>query len=98
MKPRLTLLPLAFVVSAAQAQLAETAGFSGEISINAGVISSESNFNTDNSKTTKALKATQPSSQRRSEVSPTRLVTSSTTKCMLVQRVPMWQSVHWLFN
>ncbi|MDW2204740.1 DUF2860 family protein, partial [Vibrio sp. 1636] len=51
MKPRLTLLPLAFVVSSAQAQLAETAGFSGEISINAGVISSESNFNTDNSKT-----------------------------------------------
>ncbi|MCV5976356.1 DUF2860 domain-containing protein, partial [Escherichia coli] len=55
MKPRLTLLPLAFVVSAAQAQLAETAGFSGEISINAGVISSESNFNTDNSKTIDSL-------------------------------------------
>ncbi|MDF5523010.1 DUF2860 domain-containing protein, partial [Vibrio parahaemolyticus] len=48
MKPRLLLLPLAFVVSAAQAQLAETAGFGGEISLNAGFISSESNFNTEN--------------------------------------------------
>lgn len=31
MNPRLTLLPLAFIASTAQAQLAETAGFSGEV-------------------------------------------------------------------
>ncbi|PLX64355.1 MAG: hypothetical protein C0632_07015, partial [Vibrio alginolyticus] len=55
MKPRLILLPLAFVVSSAQAQLAETAGFGGEISLNAGFVSSESNFNTENSNTIASL-------------------------------------------
>ncbi|WP_045498025.1 DUF2860 domain-containing protein [Vibrio hyugaensis] len=55
MNPRLTLLPLAFIVSTAQAQLAETAGFSGEISLNAGFVSSESHFNTDNSSTINSL-------------------------------------------
>lgn len=55
MKPRLILLPLAFVVSSAQAQLAETAGFGGEISLNAGFVSSESNFNTENSNTIDSL-------------------------------------------
>ncbi|CAH1599610.1 MULTISPECIES: DUF2860 domain-containing protein [Vibrio] len=55
MNPRLTLLPLAFIVSTAQAQLAETAGFSGEVSLNAGFVSSESHFNTDNSSTINSL-------------------------------------------
>ena len=55
MKPRLLLLPLAFVVSSAQAQLAETSGFGGEISLNTGFISSESNFNTENSNTIDSL-------------------------------------------
>ena len=55
MNPRLTLLPLAFIVSSAQAQLAETAGFSGEISLNAGFVSSESNFNTDSNSTITSL-------------------------------------------
>ncbi len=55
MNPRLTLLPLALIVSTAQAQLAETAGFSGEISLNAGFVSSESHFNTDNSSTINSL-------------------------------------------
>ncbi|YCO03679.1 DUF2860 domain-containing protein [Vibrio sp. VNB-15] len=55
MNPRLTLLPLAFIVSTAQAQLAETAGFSGEVSLNAGFVSSESNFNTENSSTITSL-------------------------------------------
>jgi hypothetical protein len=55
MKPRLTLLTLAFVVSSAQAKLAETAGFSGEIALNAAFITSESNFNTDNDKTIDSL-------------------------------------------
>lgn len=55
MNLRLTILPLAFVASSAQAQLAETAGFSGEISLNAGFISSESNYNTDNNSTITSL-------------------------------------------
>ena len=55
MIPRLTLLTLALVVSSAQAQLAETAGFSGEIALNAVFITSESNFNTDNSNTIDSL-------------------------------------------
>ncbi|MGY0617440.1 DUF2860 domain-containing protein [Vibrio sp. FJH11] len=55
MIPRLTLLTLALVVSSAQAQLAETAGFSGEIALNAAFVTSESNFNTDNSKTIDSL-------------------------------------------
>ncbi|EDP57740.1 DUF2860 domain-containing protein [Vibrio sp. AND4] len=48
MNLRPTILPLAFIVSSAHAQLAETAGFNGEIALNAGFISSTSNFNTDN--------------------------------------------------
>lgn len=55
MKPRLTVLTLAFIVSSAQAQLAETAGFSGEISLNAAFVTSESNFNTDNDRTIDSL-------------------------------------------
>ncbi len=55
MKARLTVLAVAFVVSSAQAQLAETAGFSGEISLNAGLITSESNFNTDGESTINSL-------------------------------------------
>ncbi|MGR5060457.1 DUF2860 domain-containing protein [Vibrio rotiferianus] len=55
MNPRLAILPLAFIVSSAQAQLAETTGFSGEISLNAGFVSSESHFNTDNSSTINSL-------------------------------------------
>ncbi|AQM68445.1 hypothetical protein Vca1114GL_01956 [Vibrio campbellii] len=55
MNPRLTLLPLAFIVSSAQAQLEENAGFSGEISLNAGLFSSESNFNTDGDSTIPSL-------------------------------------------
>ncbi|MGR5196083.1 DUF2860 domain-containing protein [Vibrio rotiferianus] len=55
MNPRLAILPLAFIVSSAHAQLAETAGFSGEISLNAGFVSSKSHFNTDNSSTINSL-------------------------------------------
>lgn len=55
MKIRLTILTLAFIGSSAQAQLAKTAGFSGEISLNVGLVSSESNFNTDNDKNIDSL-------------------------------------------
>ncbi len=55
MKSRLAIIPLAFIVSSVQAQLAETAGFSGEISLNAGFISSNSHFNTDNNSTINSL-------------------------------------------
>ncbi len=55
MKARLTILTLALMFSSAQAQLAKTAGFSGEISLNTGVISSQSNFNTDNNKFIESL-------------------------------------------
>lgn len=55
MKARLSVLSAAFIVSSAQAQLAETAGLSGEISLNAGFVDAESNFNTDSSKTINSL-------------------------------------------
>ncbi len=55
MKARLTVLAAAFVISSAQAQLAKNAGFSGEISLNAGLVTSESNFNTDNRKIINSL-------------------------------------------
>lgn len=55
MKSRLAIIPLALIVSSVQAQLAETAGFSGEVSLNAGFISSKSHFNTDNSSTINSL-------------------------------------------
>ncbi len=55
MKTRLTVLTLAFVVSSTQAQLAETAGFSGEVSLNTGFVSSQSQFNTDSDKSIDSL-------------------------------------------
>ncbi|MEX3071794.1 DUF2860 domain-containing protein [Vibrio alginolyticus] len=55
MKARLAVLALAFIVSSAQARLAETAGLSGELSLNAGFVTSESNFNTDSDKTIDSL-------------------------------------------
>ncbi len=55
MKARLSVLTAAFVVSSAQAQFADTAGLSGEISFNAGFVTSESNFNTDSHKTLDSL-------------------------------------------
>lgn len=47
MKIKITLLALSVVASPAFAKLADEQGFSGEISINTGVTSSTSNFNTD---------------------------------------------------
>ncbi|WP_372383726.1 DUF2860 domain-containing protein [Vibrio sp. BS-M-Sm-2] len=47
MKIKITLLALSVVTSPAFAKLADEQGFSGEISINTGVTSSSSNFNTD---------------------------------------------------
>lgn len=47
MKIKITLLALSVVTSPAFAKLADEQGFSGEISINTGVTSSTSNFNTD---------------------------------------------------
>ncbi|MEF1311139.1 DUF2860 domain-containing protein [Vibrio mytili] len=55
MRLKLALLPLALVVSTSQAQLADNQGFSGEISVIAGYASTESNLNTDNSKTINSL-------------------------------------------
>ncbi|MFW7526232.1 DUF2860 domain-containing protein [Vibrio ostreicida] len=55
MKTRLSLvattLSFSFVTLPAMAQLAEHAGFSGEVSLSAGIASSTSNFNTDGDKT-----------------------------------------------
>ncbi len=47
MKIKITLLALSVAASPAFAKLADEQGFSGEISINTGVASSTSNFNTD---------------------------------------------------
>ncbi len=47
MKIKITLLALSVAASPAFAKLADQQGFSGEISINTGVASSTSNFNTD---------------------------------------------------
>ncbi|MDH5906236.1 DUF2860 domain-containing protein [Vibrio splendidus] len=47
MKIKITLLALSVATSPAFAKLADEQGFSGEISINTGVASSTSNFNTD---------------------------------------------------
>ncbi|MDL5027931.1 DUF2860 domain-containing protein [Vibrio sp. TMPB1044] len=47
MKIKYTLLALSVAAAPALAKLADEPGFSGEISINAGVTSSNSNFNTD---------------------------------------------------
>ncbi|MEZ9682106.1 DUF2860 domain-containing protein [Vibrio splendidus] len=47
MKIKITLLALSVAASPAFAKLADEQGFSGEISINTGVASSSSNFNTD---------------------------------------------------
>jgi hypothetical protein len=47
MKIKITLLALSIAASPAFAKLADQQGFSGEISINTGVASSTSNFNTD---------------------------------------------------
>ncbi|MEZ8303821.1 DUF2860 domain-containing protein [Vibrio splendidus] len=47
MKIKITLLALSVAASPAFAKLADQQGFSGEISINTGVTSSTSNFNTD---------------------------------------------------
>ena len=47
MKIKYTLLALSVAAAPALAKLADEPGFSGEISINAGVTSSTSNFNTD---------------------------------------------------
>ncbi|MGF1840472.1 DUF2860 domain-containing protein [Vibrio atlanticus] len=47
MKIKITLLALSIAASPAFAKLADEQGFSGEISINTGVTSSTSNFNTD---------------------------------------------------
>ena len=47
MKIKITLLALSIATSPAFAKLADEQGFSGEISINTGVASSTSNFNTD---------------------------------------------------
>ncbi len=55
MRVRLVVLILAFVFSSAQAQLAKTAGFSGEFSLNTGFVSSQSNLNTNNSKSIDSL-------------------------------------------
>ncbi len=55
MKIRLAVIVLTFVFSSAQAQLAKTAGFSGEVSLNTGYVSSQSNLNTNNSKSIDSL-------------------------------------------
>ncbi len=55
MKKRLAVLVLAFMISPTQAQLAKSAGFSGEISLNTGFVSSQSNLNTNNSKSIDSL-------------------------------------------
>ncbi|MFA0134100.1 MULTISPECIES: DUF2860 domain-containing protein [Vibrio] len=51
MKIKITLLALSVAASPAFAKLADEQGFSGEISINTGVASSTSNFNTDTDST-----------------------------------------------
>lgn len=51
MKKTLSALTLSLFVTPALAQLSEQAGFSGEISLNAGYVSSTSNFNTSGDKT-----------------------------------------------
>ncbi len=51
MKTQLTLLTLALAVTPAMAKLSEHSGFSGEIALSAGYISSKSNFDTEGDKT-----------------------------------------------
>jgi hypothetical protein len=51
MKFKITLITLSIAATPAFAKLADEQGFSGEISINAGVTSSTSNFNTDGDST-----------------------------------------------
>ncbi|MGF1752289.1 DUF2860 domain-containing protein [Vibrio makurazakiensis] len=51
MKAKLSLLALAIAAAPAMAELSEEAGFSGEISLNTGYMSSSSHFDTDGDKT-----------------------------------------------
>jgi hypothetical protein len=51
MKAQLSLITLALTSASTFAQLSDQAGFSGEVSINAGYSSSSSNFDTDSDKT-----------------------------------------------
>ncbi|ROR99004.1 uncharacterized protein DUF2860 [Sinobacterium caligoides] len=69
MKRYVSPLLLSLSVSPAFAQLADSAGFSGELSINAGWISRSSNFNTDGDKTI-ADNTQGPSSSSRALVMP----------------------------